>query len=374
MTPTLLPSTAPTPPAAGVNEAAAWAAVIARDRTHDGEFVYAVSTTGVYCRPGCPSRHPLRRHVRFFGSPDGAEAAGFRACLRCRPREAGTPADRAVEAARAYLETHADERVTLADLAREVGLSPNHLQRTFKRVVGVSPRQFAAALRADRLKHALRSEASVSRATYEAGYSGSSRAYDAADTHLGMTPAAYRRGGRGVRIRFATAATRLGRVLVAATERGLCAVTLGDDDRALEQALAEEYPGAVRERASEHEEGDADLRAWVAAIVRQVDGAEARLTMPVDVTGTPFQQQVWESLRTIPYGATRSYAQVAAAVGAPTAARAVASACARNRVALVIPCHRVVRAGGEPGGYRWGTERKRALLAQEHRAGSASAR
>ena len=374
MTQPLLTSAAAAPPVAAVNEAAAWAAVIARDHTHDGEFVYAVSTTGVYCRPGCPSRHPLRRNVRFFTSPDGAEAAGFRACLRCRPRDAATPGDRAVQAARAYLEAHLDERVTLTVLAREVGLSPHHLQRTFKRVVGVSPRQFAAALRADRLKHALRTEASVSRATYEAGYSGSSRAYDAADTHLGMTPAAYRQGGRGVRIRFATASTRLGRLLVAATERGLCAVTLGDDDRSLERALAEEYPEAVRERADGEDERDAELRAWVAAIVRYLDGAEARLTMPVDVAGTPFQQRVWESLRTIPYGATRSYAQVAAAVGAPKAVRAVASACARNRVALVIPCHRVVRSGGAPGGYRWGAERKRALLAQEHRAGSASAR
>ena len=374
MTPTLLSSTAPRPPAAGVNEAAAWAAVIARDRTHDGEFVYAVSTTGVYCRPGCPSRHPLRRHVRFFTAPDAAEAAGFRACLRCRPREAATPADRAVEAARAWLEAHLDERVTLADLAREVGLSPHHLQRTFKRVVGVSPRQFAAALRADRLKRALRTEPSVSRATYEAGYSGSSRAYDAAETHLGMTPAAYRRGGRGVRIRFATTTTRLGRLLVAATDRGVCAVTLGGDDLELERALAEEYPEAVRERATGDDARDADLRDWMTAIVRHVDGAEPGLTMPVDVAGTPFQQRVWESLRTIPYGATRSYAQVAAALGAPKAARAVASACAHNRVALVVPCHRVVRAGGSPGGYRWGAERKRALLAQEHRAGSASAR
>ena len=363
MTPTLLPSTAPTPPAAGVNEAAAWAAVIARDRTHDGEFVYAVSTTGVYCRPGCPSRHPLRRHVRFFGSPDGAEAAGFRACLRCRPREAGTPADRAVEAARAYLETHADERVTLADLAREVGLSPHHLQRTFKRVVGVSPRQFAAALRADRLKHALRSEASVSRATYEAGYSGSSRAYDAADTHLGMTPAAYRRGGRGVRIRFATAATRLGRVLVAATERGLCAVTLGDDDRALEQALAEEYPGAVRERASEHEEGDADLRAWIAAIVRHVDGAEARLTMPVDVAGTPFQQRVWDALRAIPAGETRSYQDLARATGLHP--RQIGQLVGSNHLALLIPCHRVVGKDGSLVGYSGGLRAKRWLLDHE---------
>src|SRR5512132_3398413 len=274
MTPTSVTSAPPSPEVA-LNEAAAWAAVIARDRRHDGEFVYAVSTTGVYCRPGCPSRHPLRRNVRFFATPDDAETAGYRACLRCRPREGATPADRAVQAAQAYLERHADERVTLAVLAREVGLSPHHLQRTFKRVVGVSPRQFAAALRADRLKHALRTETSVSRATYEAGYSGSSRVYDAADTHLGMTPAAYRRGGSGVRIRFATAATRLGRLLVAATERGLCAVTLGDDDVALERALAEEYPEAVRERASGADDRDADLHAWVEASVRYVDGADA---------------------------------------------------------------------------------------------------
>jgi AraC family transcriptional regulator of adaptative response/methylated-DNA-[protein]-cysteine methyltransferase len=366
-------------PARGAGAAAddsAWDAVAARDAGADGRFVYAVRTTGVYCRPSCPSRRALRANVAFYDGPDAAESAGFRACLRCRPRDEVTAAAAAVARARHYLEAHPGESVTLDVLAREAGLSPHHLQRTFKRLVGVSPKRYAAALRADRLKQELRAGATVSRATFEAGYGASSRAYSAADAHLGMAPASNRRGGRGEHIRYATAATALGRVLVAATARGVCAVTLGDDDQQHERALAAEYPNAARERvdlgapappndSAETERAHDDLRAWVGEVADHLAGAGRRLTLPVDVAGTPFQERVWQALREIPYGETRSYTDLAHAVGAPRAVRAVASACARNRVALVVPCHRVVRGGGALGGYRWGLERKRRLLAQE---------
>jgi AraC family transcriptional regulator of adaptative response/methylated-DNA-[protein]-cysteine methyltransferase len=346
---------------------AAWAAVMGRDGQRDGTFVYAVTTTGVYCRPSCPARRPLRANVRFFGTPAGAEAAGYRACKRCQPRATTTPAERTVARARAHLAAHVDEPVTLADLAREVGMSPHHLQRTFKRLVGVSPKQYVAALRADRLKAHLRAGTTVSRATFEAGYGASSRAYDAAAGRLGMTPAAYRRGGRGVCIRFVTGPTALGRLLVAATDRGVCAVTLGDDDAQLERALAEEYPNAIRRRANPADvDGAEDLRGWLASVSAHLEGALPELGVPIDVPGTPLQERVWRELRRIPYGETRSYTEIATAVGAPTAVRAVANACARNRVALVVPCHRVVREGGALGGYRWGLERKQLLLGQEH--------
>jgi AraC family transcriptional regulator of adaptative response/methylated-DNA-[protein]-cysteine methyltransferase len=353
----------------GLNESEAWAAVVARDARRDRDFVCAVATTGVYCRPSCPSRRPLRKNVTFYAGPDQAEAAGYRACLRCRPRDEKKPIELAVTRARHFLEAHLDRPVTLPTLAREVGLSPHHLQREFSRIVGVSPRRYAAALRADRLKAALRDGATVSRAIFDAGYGASSRVYEAADTHLGMTPAAYRRGGKGERIRYTTRATTFGRVLVAATGRGVCAVQLGPDDAVLERGLAAEYPHANRVRAKEAREENGDLRTWADEIVSHLDGAIGSIDVPMDVSGTPFEVKVWQALREIPYGQTRSYSEVARVVGRPRAVRAVASACAKNRVALVIPCHRVVRQGGDTGGYRWGPERKRRLLALEREHG-----
>jgi AraC family transcriptional regulator, regulatory protein of adaptative response / methylated-DNA-[protein]-cysteine methyltransferase len=354
-----------------LDETDSWAAVIARDVRRDGDFVYAVATTGVYCRASCPSRRPLRKNVAFYRTPAAAEAAGYRPCLRCHPRDQKKPIDLAVSRARQFLESHLDEAVTLPTLAREVGLSPHHLQREFSRIVGVSPRRYAAALRADRLKAALRDGATVSRATFDAGYSASSRVYEAAEAHLGMTPAAYRRGGKGERIRYTTRSTRFGQVLVAATARGVCAVQLGRDDAVLERGLAAEYPNAERVRLAAKEGGEqnADLRRWADDIVCHLEGAISSLDVPTDVSGTPFEVKVWQTLREIPYGQTRSYSEVARAMGRPRAVRAVAGACARNRVAVVIPCHRVVRQGGEIGGYRWGPERKRQLLAleREHR-------
>jgi AraC family transcriptional regulator of adaptative response/methylated-DNA-[protein]-cysteine methyltransferase len=342
-----------------------WTAVVERDAALDGKFVFAVRTTGVYCRPSCPSRRPLRANVEFFAAPEEARAAGYRACRRCEPDSVETPAGHAVAKARAWLDSHTGENVTLADLAREAGMSPHHLQRTFKRLVGMSPRQYAAALKADALREHLRAGATVSRAAYDAGYGASSRVYEGAAQQLGMTPAAYRRGGRGVRIRYGTAASDFGHLLVAATDRGVCSVMLGDDAATLEQALAAEYPNATRERMGAGE-ADADLRAWLASVAGYLAGVLPGPQVPLDVSGTPLQRRVWDELRRIPYGETRTYSEVAAAVGAPTAVRAVASACARNRVALVVPCHRVVARNGDPGGYRWGPERKRRLLAHEH--------
>jgi len=344
---------------------ARWNAVVARDRKQDGSFVYAVRTTGVYCKPSCASRQALRENVRFFADPEAAEAAGFRACKRCDPRATESASSRVIAKARAYLEAHVDAPPALDTLAKEVGMSPSHLQRTFKREVGMSPRTYAAALRADRLKAHLRAGATVSRATFDAGYGASSRAYDAASEQLGMTPGAYRRGGKGVHIRYMTAPTALGRVLVAATERGVCAVTLGDDDAALEDALNSEYPQSTRTRVR-GSHGDERLRGWVAAVSAYLEGTAREIAVPLDVPGTPFQQRVWQALQRIPYGETRSYSEVAESIAAPAAVRAVAGACARNRVSLVIPCHRVVRGTGALGGYRWGLARKERLLAREH--------
>jgi len=342
-----------------------WDAVVARDREQDGRFVYAVATTGVYCKPSCPSRRALRTNVTFFENADAAEASGFRACLRCEPRATQSAADRVIAKARAYVETHLDEPHTLTELADAVGMSATHLQRTFKRAVGVSPRQYAAALRADRLKTHLRTGATVSRATFDAGYGASSRAYHAATEQLGMTPGAYRRGGKGVHIRYLTTPTSLGRLLVAATDRGVCAVMLGDDDAMLDDALDAEYPQATRTRVRGRS-GDDDLRGWIAAVAAHLEGAERDLAVPIDVAGTPFQQRVWGALQRIPYGETRSYTQVAESINAPSAVRAVASACARNPVSLLVPCHRVVRESGALGGYRWGLARKDRLIAREH--------
>lgn len=342
------------------DESAAWAAVQARDAAYDGRLVYAVASTGVYCRPSCPSRRPRRDRVAFYATPDEAEGAGYRECRRCRPRNAGPgAAERCVERARAYLDAHLDETVTLERLGRAAAMSPTHLQRTFKRVVGMSPREYVAARRAERLKARLREGDTVSRATFEAGYGSGSRVYEQAAPRLGMTPATYRRGGRGEQIRFTVAPSPLGRLLVAATERGVCAVTLGDTDEGLEEALRREYPDARVERA---EEG---LDEWVASVLRHLEGEEPALSLPLDVRATAFQWRVWKALREIPRGATRSYGEVAASLGMPSGARAVARACASNRVALVIPCHRVVREDGGMGGYRWGIERKEELLRRE---------
>ncbi|HEV2854485.1 MAG TPA: bifunctional DNA-binding transcriptional regulator/O6-methylguanine-DNA methyltransferase Ada [Thermoanaerobaculia bacterium] len=341
----------------------AWAAVLERDARFDGRFVYAVESTGVYCRPTCPSRRPRRSNVRFFAVPGEAESAGYRPCRRCRPRQGETSRQaEAVRRACGYLEAHLDEAPTLNDLAREVGMSPWHLHRTFKAVLGLSPKQYAARLRAGRFKDEVRGGESVATATYGAGYGSSSRLYEKAGENLGMTPGAYRRGGRGMRVRYTLADSPFGRLLVGATERGICAVSLGDGDSGdgpLEAELRREYPNAEIER------DDAALRPWLDAVLPALEGRDGGMgarELPLDLQATAFQWRVWQALQEIPRGETRSYGEIAEALGRPGAARAVAQACASNRVALVVPCHRVVRGDGEPGGYRWGAERKRRIL------------
>lgn len=339
----------------------AWAAVRGRDRRFDGAFVFAVKTTGIYCRPSCPARRPHRAHVEFFVSPDEAEAGGYRACRRCHPQHGRrTPAEQAVEAAREYLDAHRDEQVTLSMLAAHAGLSPSHLQRAFKRLVGLSPKKYQEARRLESFKaHAGKAD-DVLEATYEAGFGSSRALYERAGAALGMTPGTYRRGGAGLAIRFTIMVSPFGRILVAGTERGLCAVSLGEDEAALVAELGNEFPNAAS-----IDRDDATLRAWAEPVIRYLNGVHAHPTVPIDVEGTDFQRRVWRALQEIPYGETRSYSEVAERLGQPKAARAVAHACASNRVALVIPCHRVVREDGTPGGYRWGAHRKERLLDQE---------
>ncbi len=341
---------------------AAWRAIVHRDPRFDGRFVYGVSSTGVFCRPSCASRRPRRDRVRIFADPASARLAGFRACKRCAPA-AGQAAGAGPAVARAteYLEAHAERRVTLAELARAVGRSPSHLQRAFTRTVGISPREFLDALRHRRFVQRLRAGDTVSRATYEAGYGSSSRVYGRREVRAGMTPAVYRRKAAGKRIRFTTVAIPLGRLLVAFTDDGVCAVELGASDEILERTLRADFSGAEIAPAPRR------ANAWIATIVDQTRGRAPARSVPLDVQGTAFQWQVWKALQRIPVGETRSYAQVARSIGRPKAVRAVASACARNPVAVVVPCHRVVSSNGGLGGYRWGPDAKARLLDAERR-------
>src|SRR5215472_834956 len=344
-----------------VIDEARWQIVKAREICGNERFVYAVRSTGVYCRPGCPSRRPRRENVMFFPMSDAAERAGFRPCRRCRPQapRPTSPQIEMIAKACRLIEARADGAFTLADLGRFMQLSPYHLDRTFKRFLGITPRQYADALRLERLKSSLRDDQDVTTALYEAGYGSSRALYERAPEQLGMTPATYRRGGRGMQITYTSVHSPLGRLLVAGTERGICSVSLGDSDDTLEQSLKEEYSEAKVRRDNSR------LRPWVSALVSHLCGNQPKLDLPLDVVATAFQWRVWHELRKVPYGETRSYSQIAAVVGRPKAARAVANACAANPAALVIPCHRIIRDDGEPGGYRWGAERKRALLSRE---------
>jgi AraC family transcriptional regulator, regulatory protein of adaptative response / methylated-DNA-[protein]-cysteine methyltransferase len=341
---------------------ARWLAVVGHERRADGLFVYAVSSTGVYCRPSCASRRPRRDRVAFFDSAADAARAGYRACRRCRPDEAMT-ADPWVEKVRracVYL-ANVDGHVSLARLAARLGGSPYHLQRSFKRLVGVTPREYADACRLQNVKRRLRKGARVTAAMLDAGYGSSSRFYERAVPKLAMSPTTYRCGGAGMRLRYAIVGSPLGQLLVAATDRGVCAVSMGSSDSELERALAREYPAATLRRDA------GGLARWTNRILGHLAARRPRLDLPLDVQATAFQWQVWTALAAIPYGETRSYAHVAASIGRPRAVRAVARACATNPVALVIPCHRVVPSAGGTGGYRWGRGRKEALLAAEHK-------
>jgi AraC family transcriptional regulator, regulatory protein of adaptative response / methylated-DNA-[protein]-cysteine methyltransferase len=349
-------------------DTASWHAVLTRDRTSDGRFVYAVTSTGVYCRPSCPSRRPRRDRVRFFDTADAARSAGFRACKRCQPDAVATPADPWIEKIRracVYL-SNVDGHPSLSTLAARLGGSPYHLQRNFKRLVGVSPREYADAVRLRTVKGRLRHAADITDAMFDAGYGSSSRFYERAVPKLGMAPSTYRRGGAGMQISYAivdAANGSLGRLLVAATPHGVCAVAMGSTDTELTSALSREYPAAAIS-------ADAGaLSQWTKAILAHLSGREPRLDLPLDVQATAFQWQVWQALASIPYGETRTYSEVAASIGKPRAVRAVARACATNPVALAIPCHRVVPAAGGEGGYRWGVQRKQTLLEREGRAG-----
>jgi AraC family transcriptional regulator of adaptative response/methylated-DNA-[protein]-cysteine methyltransferase len=336
-----------------------WQAVLNRDSAQDGRFVFAVSSTRVYCRPSCPARRPRRENVAFFGKPEDAEKAGYRACLRCRPRTVGNVQSNVVRAMCRYIERHLDEPVTLAELAREFRQSPFHLQRTFKAVLGITPRQYADSVRMDQLKENLRAGHSVTRAMYDAGYGSSSRLYERTASQLGMTPDKYRRGAVSAVIRYTCSDSPLGRMLIAATDKGICTIQFADSDEELESGLKHEFPFAFRRR------DDAGLRSWGRDLVRQMQGQKLNTSLPLDIQATAFQRKVWTYLQSIPFGATRSYREVAKAIRRPTATRAVARACATNRIAVAIPCHRVVREDGEMGGYRWGIERKRVLLGME---------
>jgi AraC family transcriptional regulator of adaptative response/methylated-DNA-[protein]-cysteine methyltransferase len=339
-----------------------WRAVAARDAGMDEKFVYAVRSTGVYCRPSCPARRPRRAQVLFFSTSQSAEQAGFRACRRCQSRQVRHGANRQlVERACRLIEEQADGPVRLAALAAATASDPLHLQRVFQKVLGITPRAYGDSIRLRRLKNSLQQGGDVTDSLYAAGFGSSSRLYERSDVQMGMTPATYRRGGQGMEISYSVAESSLGRLLVAGTARGISAVYLGDTPAKLEAALRKEYPLAQIHR------NPAAVSRWVRQLVNHLAGRREALEMPLDVQATAFQRRVWEALRKIPYGETRSYHDVARWLGKPTASRAVARACATNPVSIFVPCHRVVRTDGKMGGYRWGMRRKEALLAQEKR-------
>jgi len=349
-----------TPSSTGSSDAQRWKAVVDRAAAHDGEFVFAVSSTGVYCRPSCPARRPRRENVQFFLTPDAAEQAGYRACLRCRPRSvSGDTAADGVRAICRFIEQHLDEPLTLQRIGKEFHQSPFHLQRRFKAALGITPREYADSCRLRLLKRNLQAGDNVTRAMYDAGYGSSSRLYERTASQLGMTPDKYRRGAVASMIRYTCADSPLGRMLIAATDRGICAIQFARTDGELIEGLKREFPFATRKSDG------GGFKSWVSALLHQMRGDRADSSLPLDIRATAFQRKVWAYLQTIPFGATQSYSGVAKGIGQPSAARAVARACATNPVAVAIPCHRVVREDGTMGGYRWGIGRKKTLLAME---------
>ena len=337
-----------------------WEAVVNRDRRAEGHFVLAVATTGIYCRPGCPARRPRRENVSFFARAEEAERAGFRPCKRCRPEGPSIEERHAAAVARACrLIESAEEAPDLAILAGAAGMSRYHFHRVFKAATGLTPRAYASAHRARRVREALREGSTVTDAIHEAGFGSASRFYDASEEVLGMPPASYRRGGREETIRFALGECSLGSILVASTEKGVCAILIGDDPKALLRDLEDRFANARLVG------GDESFEGLVARVIALVEAPELGHDLPLDVRGTAFQQRVWQALCDIPAGSTMSYAEIAARIGAPGAARAVARACAANPAAVAVPCHRVVRRDGGLSGYRWGVERKAALLERE---------
>jgi AraC family transcriptional regulator of adaptative response/methylated-DNA-[protein]-cysteine methyltransferase len=343
-----------------VIENSQWQAVVERDGARDGKFVFAVSSTGVYCRPSCPARRPRRENVTFFRRPQDAESAGFRECLRCRPKALnGNPRQAMIKSICRYIEQHLDEPITLAQLGAEFRQSPFHLQRTFKSVLGITPKQYADSCRMRGFRQNLKAGHSVTRAMHEAGYSSTSRLYSRTTSELGMEPGKYRRGAFAAPVRYTCADSPLGRILIAATDKGICSIQFAAADEELEQGLKQEFPYAIRRR------DDDALAEVVQNLMQHMRGLAAAESIPMDIQATAFQRRVWSYLHSIKFGETRSYSEVAKAIGRPSAVRAVARACAANPVAVAIPCHRVLRSNGDLGGYRWGLARKKALLEME---------
>jgi AraC family transcriptional regulator of adaptative response/methylated-DNA-[protein]-cysteine methyltransferase len=343
-----------------IDSDACWAAVLARDRAADGRYYYSVKTTGVYCRPSCPSRRPNRKNVRFHSSQAEAEQAGYRPCRRCRPDEPAL-AERQAAAVTAICRTieTADEVPVLTELASQAGMSPYHFHRLFKSVTGLTPKAYAAAHRAGRLRSELARSGSVTEAIYDAGYNSSGRFYEESQRVLGMTPSRYRAGGAGTEIRFALGVCSLGSILVAMSPHGVCAISLGDDPETLVRDLQDRFPNAQLVG------GDETFERIVARVVGFVEAPALGLDLPLDIRGTAFQQRVWQALREIPLGSQVSYSEIAQRIGTPKAVRAVAGACAANVLAVAIPCHRMVRIDGDLSGYRWGIARKAELLRRE---------
>ena len=350
---------------AKLSESRRWQGVLERDRAFDGMFVFGVSTTGVFCRPSCPARRPRRENVQFFEHATAAEQAGYRACLRCRPKAVdGNPQSALVREICRYIEQNIEDRITLGVLAAKFRRSAFHLQRMFKSVLGVSPKAYIDACRLRQVKQNLQAGHDVTTSLYAAGYGSSSRLYERTASQLGMTPEKYRRGAMAAVVRFTIAPSPLGQMLIAATDKGICAIQFADSEEELQQGLMREFPFASRKR------DDAALAEWRVSLGQLMAGQDAHPSLPLDIRATAFQRRVWEHLQCIPRGETQSYSAVAKKIGMPKATRAVARACATNPVAIAIPCHRVVRENGEMGGYRWGVERKARLLVMEKEAGA----
>ena len=335
-----------------------WQATVERDRRADGQFVFAVRSTRIYCRPSCPARRPLRQNALFFKNPQEAESSGFRACRRCRPKEVDF-ASSLVSKAAALLAKSVEESVRLETIAAEVGSSPAGLRRAFRAMTGLSPREFAEAARMKRFKKLLREGLTIAEALYSCGFGSPSRIYEKTNSHLGMTPGEYRKGAPGVNMEYSITRTTLGSVLIATTEKGISAIYLGENDKQLISELRAEYPKAqLQQKSTSH--GD-----WTREVCHRMEGAKPSVELPLDVQATAFQRRVWNELQKIPPGATRTYTEIAHALGKPESVRAVARACATNPVSIAIPCHRVIRKDGQLAGYRWGLKRKQELLERE---------